>query len=170
MKRARILTLLFFVLAALPLGAAYAQYPQPAGACSITPNQSGSSPNSTLTWTVLVLTTGGVAAPNVEGSVTITSGVGTPPVQTFKTGTDGKAVITIKTGANPGDISLAVTCGSLQTSTVLKVIPPAVVPKPPDTGRGIADDSSFPLAWLLGGIGLAAVAGVGGFAFARRRS
>src|SRR5258708_1638028 len=166
MKRARILTLLFFALAALPLGAAYAQYPQPAGACSITPNQSGSSPNSTLTWTVTVLTTGGIAAPNIDGSTTITSGVGTPPVQTFRTGADGKATVAIKTGDNPGDISLAIACGNLQTSTVLKVLLPAVVPKPPDTGRGTAGDSSFPLIWVLTGVALVAVAGAGGFVVA----
>lgn len=168
MTRARLVVLFLFALAALPLGAAYAQYPQPVGACSIAPNQAGSIPNSTLTWTVTVLTGNGAAAPNVEGTVNITSGIGTLGSPTFKSGTDGKATIAVKTGANPGDIALAVTCGTLQTSTVLKVIPPVVLPKAPDTGTG-GSDSGFPLLWALAGVAFVGVAGATTVAATARR-
>ena len=168
MTRARMVILFLFALAALPLGAAYAQYPQPVGACSIAPNQAGSTPNSSLTWTVTVLTGNGAAAPNVEGTVTITSGVGTLGSPTFKSGVDGKATITVTTGATPGDIALAVTCGTLQTSTVLKVIPPAVLPKAPDTGTG-GNESSFPFIWVFAGIALVGAAGASTVAVSRRR-
>ena len=171
MTRARIVTLVLFALAALPLGAVYAQYPQPAGACSITPNQGAVLPNATLTWTVTVLANNGTPVANVPGTVTVATGTATPPVQTFISGSDGKALITLKTGDNPGDITLSVTCDKLQTSTVLKVLPPAIVPKAPDTGFGTSgNDSSFPLLFILTGLALAGVAGATTVAVAKRRS
>ena len=170
MRRARMVLLALFALAALPLGAAYAQYPAPVGACSIAPNQPSVLPNSTLTWTVSVLTGSGAPAPGVSGTVLLSSGQGTLATPLFTSDSAGKATISVITGAAPGDITLAVTCGSLQTSSILRVATPAVVPKPPDTGLGTTDSGSgFPFLWMLVGVTLVGIAGASTVAVARRR-
>ena len=171
MRRARVVILALFALAAaLPFSAAFAQYPAPVGACSIAPNQPSVLPNSTLTWTVSVLNGSGGPAAGVSGTVSITSGQGTLGSPLFTSDSAGKAIITVTTGATPGDIALAVTCGSLQTSTVLKVAPPTIIPKAPDTGFGTGDSGSgFPFLWIFAGIALVSVAGASTVAVTRRR-
>ena len=56
------------------------------------------------------------------------------------------------------------------TRTVLKVAPPTIIPKAPDTGFGTGDSGSgFPFLWIFAGIALVSVAGASTVAVRRRR-
>lgn len=165
MKIARFFALIAVAAAALPLGMAFAQYPEPLGVCTVVPTSGSVQPNSVATFTVSTRTAAGNAAPGVSGTVAIAAGSGTVLTPTFTTSGDGTATISVQTGANPGDLSLNVTCGALQTSGVVRVATPSVLPKPPDTGEGLASgESSLPLVWMLAGIALVGVAGATGVA------
>ncbi len=172
MRHLRVLAILAMVLVALPAGAAFAQYPAPLGACSVSGSTADVQPNSIATFTVTVQTGNGQAAPGVAGTVTIASGNGTVQTPTFTSGSDGKATISVLTGANPGNITLNVTCGALQTSSVVRVASPAVapfIPKPPDTGFGSEDSGNgFSMLWIAGAIAALSL-GTGTVAYARKR-
>ena len=132
----RALLVLTVIGTALPFGLASAQYPEPLGVCTVVPDSGSVQPNSVATFTVSTRTAAGAPAPAVSGTVSIAAGSGTVLTPTFTTSSNGTATISVQTGNNPGDLSLAVTCGALQTSGVVRVAAPSVLPKPPDTGTG----------------------------------
>jgi hypothetical protein len=157
---ARYLALVALALAALPAAAAFAQYPEPLGVCTVTPNQASVSPNSVATFTVQTRTAAGAPAGGVSGTAAVGSGSGTVLTPTFTTNSAGQATIQVQTGSNPGNLTLNVTCGALQTTGVVSVSAPSVQPKPPDTGLGTASSDSLPIAWmLLAGMAFLAAAG-----------
>jgi hypothetical protein len=169
MRRARILIVALFALAALPLGAVSAQYPQPLGACTIT-GPATLAPNTTAVYTITALTATGAPFPGQAFAVTISpAGSATATPLAGVTGADGKATVTVVTGANAANVSVTVTCGPLTGSTTISIVP-GVVPKPPDTGAGLANGGqSFAWAWLAAGIVALGAAGAGATAVARRR-
>jgi hypothetical protein len=88
----------------------------------------------------------------------------------FTTGADGTAIISLKTGNSAGSITLALTCGTLSASTVVKVAVGATIPKPPDTGSGgVESDGGSPFVLLLGLSGAGVVLLGGGAIVVRRR-
>jgi hypothetical protein len=172
MRIARYLVLAVLAAAALPAATAFAQYPEPVGVCTATPNQGSVAPNSVATFTVSTRTASGNPAPSVSGTATLASGSGTVLTPTFTTNAAGTAQISVQAGANPGNISLNVTCGALQTTGVVSVVSPGgvVQPKPPDTGLGTTDGSStLPFAWIIAGIALVGAAGAATATAAVRR-
>jgi hypothetical protein len=170
MRIARYFVVALIALAAFPAAIAVAQYPEPLGVCTVTPNQPSVAPNSVASFTVSTRTTGGQPAPNISGTVTLASGQGTVLTPTFTTGANGTAVVQVQAGANPGNITLNVTCGPLQTTGVVSVSTPAVQPKPPDTGLGTsASEGGLSLFWVLAGIALVGAASAAGATVAIRR-
>lgn len=171
MRIARYIAVAIVALAALPAGVALAQYPEPLGVCTVTPDQPSVAPNSVATFTVSTRTANGNPAPGVSGTVTLATGQGTVLTPTFTTGANGTATVQVQAGANPGTITLNVTCGALQTVGVVSVSTPVVQPKPPDTGLGAADDggSRVPLLWVTAGLILVSLAGAGGATVVIRR-
>lgn len=169
MRRARILIVALFALAALPLGAVSAQYPQPLGACTIT-GPATLAPNTTAVYTVTALTTTGAPFPGQAFAVTISpAGAATATPAAGVTGADGKATITVVTGPGAANVTVSVTCGPLSGSTTISIVP-GVVPKPPDTGAGLAEGGqSFAWAWLAAGIAALGAAGAGATVVVRRR-
>jgi T5SS/PEP-CTERM-associated repeat protein len=169
MRRARVLTLILFALAAVPLGVAYGQYPQPIGACTIS-GPASLTPGQSAVYTVTALDTNGDPKAGQSGTVTISpAGAATATPSAFVTGADGKASITVKAGANAASVSVAITCGPLSGGSSI-TIASGVTPKPPDTGTGAtADESGFPVLWVALGIAGLGIAG-GTYAVARRRS
>jgi hypothetical protein len=173
MRFARLIFLAVFAAAALPAATAFAQYPEPVGVCTVTPNAASVAPNSVATFTVSTRTATGNPAPNVSGTVSVASGQGTVLTPTFTTGAGGTAQVSVQTGANPGQLSLRVTCGALATTGVVSVVSSSgtvVQPKPPDTGLGTeSGSSSLPFAWILAGIALVGAAGAASATVAIRR-
>lgn len=168
MRLARFAIVAFLALAALPAAIVSAQYPQPAGVCTVTPNSPDVQPNSVATFTVSTNTTNGAAAPNVSGTVKVGAGSsGSVLTPTFTTGSDGKAQVRVQVGAS-GQVSLDVSCGAINTSGVIRVASPSVLPKPPDTGTGTSSSSNGSFA-LLAALGALALTGTGTLALARRR-
>ena len=152
MKSFRLLVVLAVAMAAIPLGLAAAQYPEPLGVCTVVPDSGSVQPNSVASFTVSTRTAAGAPAPAVSGTVSVAGGSGTVLTPTFTTGSDGTTTIRVQTGANPGDLTLAVTCGALQTSGVVRVATPSVLPKPPDTGNaGPELSATHGTNWLLVG-------------------
>lgn len=146
----RALIVLVVVGAMLPLGLASAQYPEPLGVCTVVPDSGSVQPNSVATFTVSTRTAAGAPAPGVSGTVSIAAGAGTVLTPTFTTGANGTTSIRVQTGNAPGDLALAVTCGALQTSGVVRVATPSVLPKPPDTGNaGLTPTVSHAATWLM---------------------
>ncbi len=162
MRIVRLAAVLAIALAALPIGIAAAQYPQPLGACTVTPNAGSVQPNTVATFTVTTTTAGGAPAPAVAGTARLTSGAGTVQTPNFVTDNAGKATVSVLAGANPGNLQIGVTCGALSASGVVQVVSGSVLPKPPDTGAGIqttAEDSTLPLLWIAGAVLLLGAAG-----------
>lgn len=117
------------------------------------------------------------------------------PAADLACGTDGDTVVFFVNGVQanetgtwhnylPGQVDLTITT-STETPTPVETETPAttetpastqtpaatVTPKGPDTGSGVAGDSSSAPAWLFALLGLGAVAfGVGGVTAARRRN
>lgn len=156
-------------LAALPGAVALAQYPAPAGVCTVTPDSNDVQPNSVATFTVRTAAANGAPAPKISGTVKLATGsTGTVSTPTFTTNAHGTAAITVQVGPS-GQVSLDVTCGAINTSGVVRVTSPSVLTKPPSTGSGLADGGSFPLLMLLGGLALAGAVSTGALAMIRRR-
>lgn len=146
----RALIVLAVLGAILPVGLVSAQYPEPLGVCTVVPVSGSVQPNSVATFTVSTRTAAGAPAPGVSGTVSIAAGSGTVLTPTFTTGADGTTSIRVQTGSDPGDLALAVTCGALQTSGVVRVATPSVLPKPPYTGTaGLAQTGSGGTGWLM---------------------
>lgn len=171
MKIARLFVIAMLAVAALPAAAVFAQYPEPLGVCTVTPNQSSVAPNSIATFTVSTRTASGSPLGGQSGTVSLGSGQGTVLTPTFTTGAGGTATVQVQAGATPGNISLNVTCGALQATGVVSVSTPAAQPKPPDTGLGTTEGtaSSLPLVLMLAGLALAGVAGTAGATVLVRR-
>ena len=169
MRLVRLAIVSILALAALPVGLAAAQYPQPLGVCTVAPNSPDVQPNSVATFTVSTSTANGAPAPNVSGTVRLGAGSsGTVLTPTFTTGSNGRAEIRVQVGAS-GQVSLDVSCGAINTSGVVRVASPTVLPKPPDTGSGTTSTEASMLLFGLAALGLAAAAGTGTLAVARRR-
>jgi hypothetical protein len=170
MRYARILTLtllLVGVIAALPATAVFAQYPQPTGACTVTPPSPPFTPGSKVIFVVTALTDSGQPKVGLVGTVTVTGGTAAPA---FTTNAQGKANIEVTVGANATAVNVSTTCEGVSGSSTINIVTPQ--PKPPDTGFGLtAEDggSSFPYAWVFGGIASIGMAGAAAYAVARRR-
>jgi hypothetical protein len=165
--------LVVIALAAVGLGAAssaLAQYPQPAGSCTVSFSPSNPAPNSTVTVTVSVLTNQGGPASGVQGTASVSGGSGASITPTFTTGADGKATLTLQTGSSVANLTVSVVCGAANTSAVLGV-GATQQPGPPSTGQGSAagDSSSFPVAWAAALVAAVAILGTGTAVVARRR-
>lgn len=177
MKATVLISLIAAALAALGLTAATAQYPAPQGSCSVSAGSATAPANTTISFTVTVLTGDGAPAAGVQGVASIISqpGSGATIVNpNYTTGADGKAVIQVQSGDTAGQITLGVTCGTLSASSIVSVVAgvTAPTPKPPVTGDGAsAGGSDAPMAWGLAGAlaVIVAGAGAGAITFARRR-
>jgi hypothetical protein len=134
----------------------------------VTPNQSSIEPGQQGSFTVTTTTADNNPAPGVSGTVSLASGDAQILNSVFTTDSNGKATINVVAGQNPGDIAINVTCGALQTSSVIKVAAPVIIPKPPDTGNG-GGAEPLPWAWIVFGISGMAAAGASAFAVASRR-
>jgi hypothetical protein len=171
MKIARLFVIAMLALAAMPAAVAFAQYPEPLGVCTVTPNQASVAPNSVATFTVTTRTASGAPLAGQSGTVSVASGNATVLTPTFTTGAGGTAQVSVQTGANPGNVTLNVTCGALQATGVVSVSTPAAQPKPPDTGLGTMEssNSTMPLLLMIAGIALAGAAGTAGATVLVRR-
>lgn len=176
MKATVLISLMVAALAALGLTAATAQYPAPQGSCSVSAGSATAPANTTVSFTVTVLTGDGAPAAGVEGVASIISqpGSGATVVNpNYTTGTDGKAIIQVQTGDTAGQITLGVTCGTLNASSIVSVVAgvQAPTPKPPVTGDGSASgDSNATLAWGAAGALAVLLTGAGALTVARRRA
>lgn len=158
---------------ALGLSAASAQYPAPLGLCVVTSPGSSLNANSTVTYTISATTTDGKGAPNVAGTVRIGEqpGGATVGTGTFTTDANGRASVTVTTGANAGNLQVMATVGTLNCANVSSVVAQKTNPdviKPPDTGTGVAQDGGSALVPALGAAAVA-VAGAGAATVAVRR-
>jgi hypothetical protein len=165
----RVVAVALMAALAVPASVAFAQYPQPVGACSIVQGSGDVAAGQEATFVVTTLTANGQPAPNVSGTVSIASGNGTVLTPTFTTDATGKATVRVRAGDPPGQLSLSVTCGALQTSTIVRTTAGVVIPKPPVTGLG-TQDSDVPWALIAVGIVAVAAASAGGVAVAKRRA
>ena len=169
MRRVRILVIALVVLAGLPIGAAYAQYPPPEGTCTVA-GPASLSLGGTGTYTVTVLDKDGkVLAGTLITATVVPANGGTVSPGSAVSDAAGKATFTVTVAPNAtATVSVSIKCGSLTASAVVNV-PPAVLPKPPDTGFGLAenDGSSFPYLWVFGGVALAGALGAA-YAVSRR--
>jgi hypothetical protein len=174
MRRARMLTIFVLALAALPLGIAYGQYPQPVGACTIA-GPATLIPNSEAVYTVTVRDTQGNPKAGQTGSVVITpAGAATATPSNFVTNAQGTETITVKAGPNTTNASVEILCGDLKGGTSIRINPGASpagpVPAPPDTGDGMASsDDALPVLWIALGLAGVGAAGAASYAVARRR-
>ena len=175
MRRVRVVLLGVIALAALPAAVAFAQYPQPAGVCSAVPATLDVQPNSVINFIVTALTTDGKPAVGVQGTATLTGqpGAGAQVLTpNFTTNSQGQATIQIQTGDTPGNLAIALTCGALSSSSVVKVSAPGqvIVPKPPDTGTaGAGAGAGFPILWVALAASATLLTGGATVAVVRRR-
>ena len=176
MRRARMLSIIVLALAALPLGIAYGQYPQPVGACTIA-GPATLVPNSEAIYTVTVRDTQGNPKAGQTGSVVITpAGAATATPSNFVTNAQGTATITVKAGPNTTNASVEILCGDLKGGTSIRINPgvsparPGPVPAPPDTGDGMSSSNdALPVLWIALGLAGVGAAGAASYAVARRR-
>lgn len=169
MKRARFLVIALVVLAGLPLGAAFAQYPPPEGTCTVA-GPASLTLGGSGDYTVTVLDKNGKALPGTTiTAAVVPANAGTVTPASAVSDANGKASFKVTINASGSAVvSVSIKCGSLSASAV--VSPNVPLPKPPDTGSGAGLDNggdSFPFLWVFGGIALLGVAGVG-YAVARR--
>ena len=171
MRYVQVALLIILALASLPVGAVLAQYPEPAGVCTVTPTALDVAPDSVIDLIVTVLDGNGKPIPGVQGSAEITSQPGQGAVllvSAFTTNATGNATISVRTGSALGNIGLRLKCGPLETVAGVRVGPGAL-PKPPATGMGGDERSLVDLSVVAVGSLALLLAGSGTLALARRR-